>query len=89
MRFSSAASGSSHPNEVEALLAYNEEMEDKRIVWYHGDILSDLWVTGNARMLNNMSNAVGGLPISIDPTFNHGAFEVTPVTYRHQLIKSR
>ena len=70
-------------------LAYNEEMEDKGIVWYDGDIPSDLWVIGNARMLNNMSNAVGGLPISIDPTFNHGAFEVTPVTYRHQLIESR
>ena len=29
----------------------------------------------------------GAQPISVDPTFNHGAFEVTPLTYRHQLIE--
>ena len=74
-------------NEVELLLAYNEEQGDKGIVWYHGDIPSDLWVIGNSRMISELSHSEGGLPLSTDPTFNHGAFEVTPFTYRHQLIE--
>ena len=76
-------------NEVDTLLGYNEELEEDGIVWFHGDIPNDLWVLGTKRMAVDLSHASGGLPISIDPTFNHGAFEVTPITYRHQLIESR
>ena len=76
-------------NEVEAILAYDEELQEDRIVWSHSDIPEDLWVLGTKRMLNDLSHAEGGQPISIDPTFNHGKFEVTPVTYRHQFILSK
>ena len=38
----------------------------------------------------NILRSVGeSLPISINPTFNHGAYELTPVTYRHPFIKSK
>ena len=30
-----------------------------------------------------------GYPLSVDPTFNHGTFEVTPVTYHHQHIEAK
>lgn len=74
-------------NEVEAILAYNEELDDK-IIWSHSDIPDDLWVLGTNRMQHDLGHAEGGLPISVDPTFNFGKYEVTPVTYRHQFILS-
>lgn len=40
-------------------------------------------------MASHLKNSVGGLPISIDPTFNFGAFEVTPLTYRHHIVESK
>lgn len=76
-------------NEVESILAYDEELQEDRIVWSHSDIPEDLWVLGTKRMLNDLSHAEGGQPISIDPTFNHGKFEVTPITYRHQSIMAK
>eukprot|EP00112_Aurelia_sp_Birch-Aquarium-sp1_P020999 Seg5543.1 transcript_id=Seg5543.1/GoldUCD/mRNA.D3Y31 product="Mitogen-activated protein kinase kinase kinase 13-B" protein_id=Seg5543.1/GoldUCD/D3Y31 len=66
--------------EVEAILAYDHELEENGIVWAHSDIPNDLWVIGTSRMANILKSAGEGLPISIDPTFNHGAYEVTPVT---------
>ena len=33
-------------------------------------------------MTNEFSNATKVLPISVDPTFNFGRYEVTPFTYR-------
>lgn len=76
-------------NEVEAILAYNEELEEESIIWSHSDIPDDMWVLGTSRMINDLSHAAGGLPLSVDPTFNHGEFEVTPITYRHQLLLSK
>ena len=75
--------------EVEAILAYNNELEDDCIVWFHSDVPNDMWVFGNERMQHNLKDITGGLPVSVDPKFNHGAFEVTPLTYRHKLIKSK
>ncbi len=68
------------------MLSYNCELEDDEIILYHGDVPQDLWVIGTKAMLSDLSSANGGQPISIDPTFNHGAFEVTPLTYRHQIV---
>ena len=76
-------------NEVEAILAYNEELEEESIIWSHSDIPDDMWVLGTSRMMNDLSHVAGGLPLSVDPTFNHGEFEVTPITYRHQLLLSK
>ena len=89
MRYSPQRMHESPENEVESILAYDEELQEDRIVWSHSDIPEDLWVLGTKRMLNDLSHAEGGQPISIDPTFNHGKFEVTPITYRHQFILSK
>ena len=74
-------------HEVESLLAFNNEMAPDHIVMYHGDVPSDIWVLGTAQMTEDLKNLSTGLPI-IDPTFNHGHFEVMPFTYRHQLFES-
>ena len=74
-------------NEVEAILAYNEEFDDK-IICSHSDIPDDLWVLGTNRMQHDLGHIEGGLPMSVDPTFNFGKYEVTTVTYRHQFILS-
>ena len=76
-------------SKVEVLLGYNEELAENGIISYHGDLPQDLWVIGTNRMIADLSHASGGYPLSVDPTFNHGAFEVTPVTYRHQHIEAK
>ena len=90
--FASSARSRAHTasdNEVEMLLLYNSELEDDEIVFYHGDIPQDLWVIGTKRMLSELCQDSNGQPISVDAIFNHGAFEVTPLTYRHQLIVAK
>ena len=75
--------------EVEAILAYYQELEDKSILWYHSDVPHDLWVLGTKEMEDELKTTAESFPISIDPSFNFGAFEVTPVTYRHPFIESK
>ena len=69
-------------NEVGDILAYNEELGSNGIIWHHSDMPDDLWVLGTNVMTNELSNATKVLPISDDPTFNFGCYEVTPFTYR-------
>lgn len=76
-------------NEVEMILAYNEELAEEGFVWHHSDIPNDMWVLGTQRMVDDLSHAEDGPPISIDPTFNHGMYEVTPLTYRNQLVLAK
>ena len=75
--------------EVEAILAYDNELEGNGIIWSHNDIPNDMWVLGTKRMADSLRIAATAYPISIDPTFNHGAYEVTPVTYRHPFIEAK
>lgn len=54
-------------NEVEVLLAYNEELEDRYII-HHGDLPSYHWVLATQPMINNLKNLGKNLkPMSIDP----------------------
>ena len=75
--------------EVEAILAYDNELEEDGVVWAHCDVPHDPWVLGDKRMENSLRNAAEVHPILIDPTFNHGLFEVTPVTFRHPFIEAK
>eukprot|EP00112_Aurelia_sp_Birch-Aquarium-sp1_P019608 Seg4881.2 transcript_id=Seg4881.2/GoldUCD/mRNA.D3Y31 product="Serine/threonine-protein kinase TAO3" protein_id=Seg4881.2/GoldUCD/D3Y31 len=75
--------------EVEAILVYDNELEGNGIIWSHNDIPNDMWVLGTKRMADSLKIAATAYPISIDPTFNHGAYEVTPVTYRHPFIEAK
>ena len=76
-------------NEVGDILAYNEELRGGSIIWYHGDISSDLWVIGTENMPAEILNSSKRLPLSTDPTFNFVIYEVTPLTYRNALVESK
>ena len=79
-------------DEVEELLLYSKSMDDP-IVLEHHDLPEDLWVLGKQHMCNDLSrfccSEVMSYPLSVDPTFNFGRFEVTPYSYKHLLLKSR
>ena len=64
------------------ILTYNEELGNNGIIWHHPDIPDDLCVLGTNVMTNELSNATKVLPISVDPAFSFGRYEVTPFTYR-------
>jgi hypothetical protein len=52
----------------------------------------DIWVLVTKEMCTNLDSFCGkyaGLPLSVDPTFDFGEYEVTPVTYRHPLLINR
>ena len=82
--------GQQYPmNESNTILGYNHEYCGGEFVWTHTDHPSDLWVIGKSSMKQDLKNSAKLHPISIDPTFNHGAFEVTPFTYKTQLFQSK
>ena len=68
-------------SEVGDILAYNEELNNGAIVWHHSDIPDNLWVIWTENIAVEISNAIT-LPISFDSTFNFGACDITPFTYR-------
>ena len=75
--------------EVESILGCIAELEQEEIIWFHQDLLSDMWVCGTNAMIGDIQHSGSGMPLSIDPTFNHGKFEVTPLTYRHHCIEAK
>lgn len=79
-------------DEVEELLLYSKILEDP-IVLEHHDIPEDLWVLGKQHMCNDLArfccSEIMSYPLSVDPTFNFGRFEVTPYSYRHLLLRSK
>ena len=76
-------------NEVGDILAYSEELGDNFILWHHSDIPEDLWVIGTNDIASEMSKAASFRPISVDPTFNFGVFDVTPFTYRSFMFQCK
>lgn len=77
---------------VDDLLVYARKRE-RNIVLRHQDMPTDLWVLGTDVMCRDVSKFTTceqlNFPISIDPTFNMGQFEVTPIVYRHLLLTSK
>ena len=77
--------------EVEELLPYAKSMEDP-IVLEHHHVPEDRWVLGKEHMCNDLSrfccSEIMSFPLSVDPTFNFGRFEVTPYSYKHLFLKS-
>ena len=75
-------------NEVGDILAYNKKLNNDAILWHHSDIPDDLWVIGTENIAVEMSNAIT-LPISVDPTFNFGAYDITQFTYRSVVFQCK
>ena len=77
---------------VEDLLVY-ARMKDDTVVLRHEDLPNDLWVLGTKVMCNDLGRFTSSdrlsHPICVDPTFNMGQFEVTPVVYKHLFLTSK
>ena len=74
---------------VDDLLVYVRQKEEngRKICMRHEDAPIDLWVLDTKVMCGDpgrfASSEKLSHPICIDPTFNMGQFEVTPVVYKH------
>ena len=77
---------------VNDLLVYARHKENSPVL-HHCDVPTDTWVLGTEVMCSDISHFITSeklsYPLSIDPTFNMGPFEVTPVVYKHLFLKSR
>ena len=77
---------------VDDLLVY-ARLKEQKVVLRHQDMPTDLWVLGTDVMCRDLpkftTNASLSHPLSIDPTFNMGQFEVTPVVYKHLFLTSK
>ena len=69
------------------LLAFSIEAEDS--VWYHTSLPSEIIVLGHQRLTSVMPHAAKKHPVSFDPTFNFGPYEVTPMTYRSPIFERK
>ena len=59
----------------------------------HHDVPEDLWLLAKPHMTTDLSRFCTSdqlsYPLSVDPGFNFGKFEVTPFTYNHLFLKRR
>ena len=78
-------------DDVGELLKYARDNED--LVLYHADYPEGLWVLGTSSMCADLAryttSELLSYPFSVDPTFQMGKFEVTPVVYKTLMLKSR
>ena len=77
---------------VEDLIVYARH-KDEKVVLRHEDMPLDLWVLGTDIMCKDLVrfSCSGSLshPLSIDPTFNMGQYEVTPVVYKQLFLRTK
>lgn len=78
-------------DEVADMLKYARDKED--VVLHHADYPQDLWVLGTKAMCLEMTRSstsdILSCPVYVDPTFNLGQFEVTPIVFKNVLLRSR
>lgn len=81
----SRLSSSVAQDDVEDLLKYARDKED--LILYHSDFPEDRWVLGTNSMCSALekftSSDVISHPFSVDPTFQMGQSEVTPVVFKN------
>ena len=79
-------------DEINDLLQYTKNSEEP-IVLEHHDVPEDLWVLAKPHITTDLSRCCTSdqlsHPLSEDPTFNFGKFEVTPFTYKHLFLKNK
>ena len=78
-------------DDVEELLKYARDKGD--LLLHHSDFPEDRWVFGTFTMCSDLSKYTTSdllsYPFCVDPTFKMGQLEVTPVVYKHLLLKSK
>ena len=74
-------------------LTLHAKHKEENIILEHHDVPEDLWVLGKSHICKDLSrfccSKVLSHPLSVDPTFNFGQYEVTPYSYKHLLLKSK
>ena len=82
---------SKEKNDINNILSYQAEMIENgdSIVIQHADFPEDWWVLGTPRMLDNIKSSDLKDPLTLDPTFNIGKYEVIPLTYRHHILETQ
>ena len=79
-------------DEVDELLHYVKNSEEPMVIT-HLDVPEDLWVLAKPHMTTDLSKFCTSdqlsHPLSVDPTFNFGHYEVTPFTYKHLFLKCK
>lgn len=77
---------------INELLIYAKH-RDEEIILHHSDLPADVWVLGDRIMCEELgkftSSPLLTFPFSVDPTFSLGAFEVTPIVYKHMFLRSK
>lgn len=77
---------------VNDLLIYARHNESSPVL-HPSDVPYDTWVLGTEVMCSDISRFTTSEkmshPLSIDPTFNMGPFEVTSIVYKHLFLKSK
>lgn len=85
------AKAKSQGDPVDELLIYARQKDDG-VVLRHEDLPLDVWVLGTEIMCNDLVKFTTiedeSYPFTVDPTFNMGRYEVTPVVYKNLLLKS-
>lgn len=85
----SRLSSSVAQDDVEDLLKYARDKED--LILYHSDLPEDRWVLGTNSTCSAKftSSDVISHPFSVDPKFQMGKSEVTPVVFKNLFLKSK
>ena len=69
------------------------KQHDDAIVVNHSDIPYDTWVLGTSQMTADIkrfcTSPLLSMPISINPTFNLGQFDVTPISFHNLFIRHK
>ena len=77
---------------VDELLKYAKETEE-RIVISHHHFPEDLWILGTDQMCKDLTRFCTSellcYPLSVDPTFSFGKYEVTAFCYRRLFLKCK
>ena len=76
-------------DKIDELLQYVKNGEEQ-IAIENLDVPEDLWVLAKPHMMTDLSKFCSSdqlsHPLSVDPTFNFGHYEVTPFTYKHLFL---
>lgn len=86
--YGSVAKQNNPADEISYLLGFNEQL-DRKFVLHHEDVPYDLWVLGTQRMCNDLQDLTGYLPVSADPTYGMGKFEVLIISYKHRFLETK
>lgn len=77
---------------LDELLKYAKETDEKIVILHH-DFPEDLWILGTDQMSKDLTRFSTSellcYPLSVDPTFSFGKYDVTPFCYRHLFLKSK